>query len=123
MSGRPLRRVILPPMPRGRRTERKDQQLCAQVREALDVAFASAEDPILEALVVVEVAPHPDAGHLLVTLEQSWGDAAPETVRDAVEAIRPDLRHEIANSIHRKRIPTLAFQLVPAGTWRSQLED
>lgn len=88
------------------------------------MAFASADDPVLESVMVVEVTPDPDAAHLLVTLELTGDEPiAPEEVRGAVEALRPHLRHEVSQSIHRKRLPNLAYQLVPRGTWDARLAE
>jgi ribosome-binding factor A len=84
--------------------------LCAQARDALSLALASARDARLEDASILDVFPHPDASCLLVAV------AAPEARADDVRAAlaegRSWLRREVASEIHRSRAPELVFRVV-----------
>jgi ribosome-binding factor A len=94
--------------------ERKLVQLCGQVAEALGYALGSAEDPLLNDLLVASVEPDIGARRLRVTVfPPVWpGDAHAAAVRARLERATGFLRSEVAASIHRKRTPELVFRLV-----------
>jgi hypothetical protein len=69
----------------GRKGGRKTLQLCGQVAEALNYAFAGAcNDDVLRELTVVAVQPAPDEARLLVTV----GPALPDPC-DVAEVTAP----------------------------------
>ncbi len=107
-----------------RKENRKARQLCRQVAETLDLVLSGdCRDEVLQSLHVVSVDPVPDSSRLLVTLQS---DLPPEQFdyRLAAERLQEQagrLRSEVAASIDRKRVPTLAFQFAaPAGRSEGQ---
>lgn len=102
------RRRRRPAGPSGR-DERKDAQLCGQVREALGWALADG-DGSLSGAWIVEVLPDPHVGQLRVIVEVEPGEA--EAARDELDRRAGALRYEVANAIHRKKTPTLTFVVV-----------
>lgn len=87
-----------------RQAERKTQQLCGQVKRALNLAMTGE----LSDLYVEEVEAAPDCGRLLVHV------LVPEKmpVAEVMAALRregPRLRAEVASAITRKRVPDLCF--------------
>lgn len=96
------------------RAPRKTLQLCTQVRRALELAVLSVpSDEVLD-LSVEDVQPAPDDGRLLVVF-MAHGEAARQErgeVMIRLEALRPFLINEVAQSIHRSRMPELAFELI-----------
>ena len=92
-----------------RQGERKARQFCRQVQRALNLALADrdADDGVSD-LLVEEVSPAPDCGHLLVHVVIP----ADRSVMEALSALRRDssrLRSEVAMAITRKRAPELSF--------------
>jgi ribosome-binding factor A len=99
---------------------RKTLQLCGQVAEALNYAFAAVcNDDVLRELAVVAVQPAPDESRLLVTVEPALsGPCDPPKVLAHLQQALGKLRSEVATSIHRKKVPELTFCVVPAATDR-----
>jgi ribosome-binding factor A len=94
---------------------RKTQQLCQQVSQTLQQVLGEAADVRLQALLVTEVAPAPDASQLLVLLTPLAGGEIDFAEIDAALASAGGwLRSEVAAAIHRKRAPSLVFRVLPA---------
>jgi ribosome-binding factor A len=93
---------------------RKTQQLCAQVAEALNYAFAAVcHDDVLREVAVVTVEPAPNEGRLLVTVGPALpGPVDPAQVLAHVQEAVGKLRSEVASAIHRKKVPELTFAVV-----------
>jgi ribosome-binding factor A len=91
-------------------------QLCAEVERALGLTLAGeCEDPLLDQLVVFDVSPAPDAGRLLVRLVVTA--RPPPDLAAVYEALRRAqglLRTAVGAELHRKRVPELAFVVLPA---------
>jgi len=89
------------------------QQLCKQVRIALDAAFAcDCADPLFEDLQVVEVSMASGVTVLEVTLTAP--DQDPLLLKEIETRLRRAeglLRASISDMIYRKRLPRLRFQL------------
>lgn len=96
------------------RNLRKALQLCGQVRDALNRALPDCADPLLQVLYVDDVAPAPDAAHVLVVLGGGESRHYLETLA-ALNGVRPRLRAAIAAEITRKRAPDISFKLVVSG--------
>lgn len=94
------------------RLARKERQLCRQAREALGEALATLDDGVLMDVWVAAVEPAPDGSRLAVIV-QAPRDAALEDVRERLDRVAGYLRAEVAGAIHRKRAPTLVFQVLP----------
>lgn len=104
------------PRPASHGDPRKVHQLCAQVREILSLALAErCTDPLLERICLISVSPAPDSSRLLVTVALEPDDEVvdAEVVMDCLKRLRPELRHEIAMEISRKKTPDLVFDLAP----------
>lgn len=99
----------------GRRTSRKDWQLCRQVLETLSYVLSeNTQDEVLGDLLVCEVAPAPDATRLLVSvrcLDPVHGPA-PELILVHLQNVVGRLRSEVAASISRRKVPELIFRVV-----------
>ena len=94
--------------------DRKAQQLCAQAQRALAFAFESqCGDEVLAGLVVEAVVPMPTCARLLVVLRPYESVPDRDEVLRRLRAARGHLRAQVANAIHRKRTPELAFELLP----------
>lgn len=97
-----------------RNNKRKDSQLCAQARRALDLALASAQDSRLQSAWVREVLPSPDAAHLLAVVEAGPG-MDPGQLHEALQGAHGMLRAEVAAAISRRKAPDLRIEVVPSG--------
>jgi ribosome-binding factor A len=93
---------------------RKTLQLCSQVAETLNYAFAAiCNDDVLRELGVVTVKPAPNESRLLVTVGPTLpGPWDPIQVLAHVQQALGKLRSEVAAAIHRKKVPELAFRVV-----------
>lgn len=85
---------------------RKALQLCRQVEHALHLALAGCGDPVLQALCVETVRPHPDSSRLLVIVSSESPGAM-----DRLTAAGALLRREVAAAIHRRKTPDLMFEV------------
>ena len=95
--------------------DRKTLQLCAQVRRALDFALhAACEDPLFDDLEVVEVVPAPHAGRLRVTFGLTAAETGREEILPRLESARGRLTAEVAESINRRKVPELVFEVQAA---------
>ena len=98
-----------------RRNEQKEAQkaaqLCAQVREALSLSLAAIEDDVMLDLFVLDVTPAPDAGRLRVTVG-AGDEYTRDEILERVDHHMSALRAEVASSIHRKKTPTLVFEVL-----------
>lgn len=95
-------------------TSHKDLQVAKQVFEALSIALADLDDPVLDDLALAAVDPAPDASRLLVTLIATRPDADLEAARAAIDEVAGDLRADVAAELQRRRAPELSFRVVPA---------
>jgi ribosome-binding factor A len=91
---------------------RKDAQLCAQVAEALSLALAESADPSLDGLWVMEVEPAPHIGHLRVLI-QAGPESDLRAIQTKLEARLSYLRRQVGEAIHRKKVPSLSFAVLP----------
>lgn len=95
--------------------DRKAAQLCAQVRRALDFALSEAlSDSRLDAYIM-DVVPAPNTSHLMVLVQpaDAMDEAGLRTLQEAIMRCSGQLRMRVAESIHRRKTPTLSFQVVP----------
>ena len=92
--------------------DRKLKQLAREVHRVLAQALAELADPRVESAFLVEVRPAPDASRFAVQVSAGAGATVSE-VGAALEAARGHLRGELAAALARKRIPDLAFEVVP----------
>lgn len=95
--------------------DRKAAQLCAQVRRALDYGISEAlSDSPIDAYVL-DVMPAPNTSHLVV-LVQAASEADAEGIRELEDELQRHaglLRTTVAESINRRKTPTLSFRVVP----------
>ena len=94
---------------------RKTRQLCGQIAQTLNYAFASVcNDDVLRDLGVVAVQPAPDESRLLVTVGPALpGPCDPGQVLAHLQKALGKLRSEVAAAIHRKKVPELTFCVLP----------
>jgi len=95
--------------------DRKAAQLCAQVRRALDYGISEALSDSPQDAYVMDVLPAPNTSHLLVLVQP-----AAETDADGMRALEEELvrhagvlRTAVAESINRRKTPTLSFRVLP----------
>jgi ribosome-binding factor A len=119
--------------PSQKRSNRKALQLCHQIAQTLDQVLGwETGDELLRALTVLSVEPAPDSTRVLVTVCahpvatsglacQATGEAAcgfdlggPDTnqILEHLSRAAGRLRTEVAQTIHRKRVPELVFRVV-----------
>jgi len=104
---------------RTRKANFKALQLSKQVERAVSQTLASEWlSDALAGAAVASVEPAPDAGRLLVTvlLDPRATGADVGEARAALCAATAVFRAEVARSIHRKRVPELAFDVRPAAS-------
>ena len=77
-------------------------------------------EPCLRGLCVEQVIPCPNAGRLMVTLQQWDGDRVLDlaAVLGELARLKSYWRGQIGRAIHRKRTPDLVFQVLLAGAGR-----
>jgi hypothetical protein len=99
---------------RSRKRNWKVLQLCKQVERAATLVLEGEwnGDALLGA-AVASVEPAPDAGRLrvLVVLSPARGVGDVEDATAALLGLTAAFRAEVARSIHRKRVPELAFEV------------
>jgi ribosome-binding factor A len=90
--------------------------LCRQAQEAVTLALGdAAPDSRLDGAWVVSVDPAPGPDRLLVSVALAGraGENDLEAALAALVEMKPWLRSEVARAIHRKRVPDLAFRVMP----------
>jgi len=100
--------------PDRRKKNWKTEQLCKQVEHAVAMLVGELADDVLLGAAVASVEPWPDAARLRITVVLVSGKAQ-ENTQEAHEALTRAagvFRAEIARSIHRKRVPEIAFQVL-----------
>ena len=95
-------------------TDRKVQQLCAQVRRVLSQFLSlEARDDVLQSLFVEAVEPAPDASHLSVVVSVPKDlDLEQEEIQTRLENAKGVIRGELARAVSRRKVPELSFRLV-----------
>ncbi len=93
---------------------RKAFQLCRQVADTLQLVL-TGNDPALDGLSVIDVAPAPDSRRMLVILGVDADENLTATeVDEIMRCLRthvPRLRSEIAQTITRRKTPQLVFEI------------
>ncbi len=94
---------------------RKSAQLCAQVRRALDYGLSEVLSDSTHDAYIMDVVPAPNTSHLLVLVQpaSSLDDAGLRSLQEAIVRASGKLRTAVAETIHRRKAPTLSFQVVP----------
>jgi ribosome-binding factor A len=100
-------------MPGDNRRGHKDLQLCRQVQDALSLALADIDDPLLDELILESVTPAPNASRVEVTFVPSRIDLDVEAALERLNAVAGELRTEVASEVSRRRVPELVFRIVP----------
>jgi hypothetical protein len=90
--------------------------LCKQVRRIVSTVLSGeCGDPVLQDLLVEQVAPAPNASRLLITLFVRRPYATLVELLVRLDAVKGLLRARIAEGTVRKRVPELAFLVLPIG--------
>ncbi len=102
-------------IPSRKAMDRKAAQLCAQIRRSLEFIIPEALADTRWDALVLEVEPSPNTSHLLVHLQalQSLDPAEIRLLEQAVLDRMGLIRTSVAQSICRKRAPTLSFRILP----------
>lgn len=95
------------------RGETKVYQLCRQVEEAVSCALACAHNALIRDLYVAAVEPIRGTALLRVMVYVEHGEVEYEALGEALVAAMGYFRGEVARGIHRKRVPSLDFVIVP----------
>lgn len=95
-----------------RKPDRKQRQLCSQVEQAIDLAFGSSGDPLLQGCWVVDVRPAPTQAVLRVRV-RTWDAVDGQVLQDRLQTATPWLRSEVAAFVSRRRVPNLVIVWVP----------
>ena len=91
---------------------RKMEQLCAQIRHALELALLGVvQDEALMDLEVADVTPMPDPGRVRVRFLARGSRLDLDALQARIEAARGVLTAEVAQAITRKRVPELVFEV------------
>ncbi len=86
--------------------------MCAQVRQALDfIVPDSLQDTGYDALVV-SVQPAPNTGNLLVLLTGVDPNQDDRELRQAIVERAGSIRTSVAESIQRRKVPTLTYRVI-----------
>ena len=93
------------------RVRHKDLQLCRQVFDALTLALAELDDPMIDELVLDSVIPAPSASRVQVTLIPSHDGLDLDQALARLNAIAGALRQEVAAEVSRRRVPELVFRI------------
>jgi ribosome-binding factor A len=96
--------------------DRKAAQLCAQIRRALDYVIPEVLSETKFDAIVLDVEPAPNTSHLLVIL-QAIGQLDASEIRELDFEIAQragSIRTAVAQSIYRRKTPTLSFRIVPS---------
>jgi ribosome-binding factor A len=94
-----------------KKASRKGQQLCGQVKDALNTALPACADSLLQGLMVITVEPAPHTGRLLVVVSSS-ADVERTTITQALARATGFLRGEVAATISRRYTPELVFEII-----------
>jgi ribosome-binding factor A len=93
---------------RSARADQKTAMLCRQVQRALTLALGACGDDVLTSCYVDAVEPAPDASHLLVKLVAPPDASMPDLLQ-RLDRVSGTLRYEVAQSVSRKRVPSLSW--------------
>ena len=98
--------------------DRKTDQLCAQVQQALGFLLETeSTDESLQGFYVAAVTPYPNASRLLIELQQ-WDRNRSldlKTVLAHLAEAKTYWRLEVGRATNRKKTPDLMFQVLLAG--------
>ena len=92
----------------------KNEQLCAQVRRALEFALlGELHDERLLDVMVDDVRPGSEPGRMVATFAVADGATVEhiDEVRRVLESARGLLVAEVARAINRRRVPDLVFEV------------
>jgi len=87
---------------------RKALQLCAQVKDILNLTMGGLSYEVLQEIYVANVIPAPDSTQLLVIMN-TIGDH--DIAQAHVEKASGLLRLEVGRGINRKRVPQMRFEI------------
>ncbi len=93
-----------------KQASRKGQQLCAQVKDALQGALGECADEVLRDLTLLGVEPAPHTGRLRVLL--AAGEADPHAATEALHRASGFLRAAVAAAVSRRYTPELVFEVI-----------
>jgi len=98
------------------RQDRKTQQLCKQVERTLASVLPECKEELLRELSLLEVRAVAGTSRLEVVLvAPGWRQDELAQIEEGLDRARAYLRAEVAQAIHRKRVPELSFAVIAGG--------
>lgn len=92
---------------------RKVRQLCKHIEKTLNLVFdGELSDPLFNSLSIVSVRPSDMKSQIIVTVATSSTMEDSALIMQALQNVKGYLRSAVANSIRRRRVPDLNFQLL-----------
>lgn len=90
-------------------------RLASQIRDTLDLVIPQCGDPDLVSFAVGTVEPSAKGTTFVVQVYSTdhSADYDPRAVKEALEAVRPRLRAEVAKEVTRKNAPEFKFDVLP----------
>jgi ribosome-binding factor A len=98
-------------------TNHKNQQLCKEAQHTLSLVLnGELRDPVFDNLEIVDVSTNKDGQFLLVSINHINTGTPPDEkqILNRLQAIQGYIRSAIAQSVNRKRVPSLKFKLLQA---------
>lgn len=102
---------LLPSVHLAEKQSHKDKQLCKVAQRVLSLKMGEFSDPQLQTLSVIKVTSLHAGRSLLVVLSYSGLPEQEVLVQQSLHAVEGSLRTAIAQSVKRKRIAALKFEL------------
>lgn len=102
--------------PNARKPNRKGLQLCRQIARAISHALSwELGNDLLAQLQVESVQPAPNTARVAVFVSFDPSIASREAIETQLGAAAASLRVAAGSSIHRRRVPELAYVVLPRG--------
>ncbi len=97
-------------------SSRKGMQLGREARQTISMIFSGElSDPVFQDIEVIDVSASEDGQFLCVTLTQTDTDVELDEplVLEKCQAVQGFLRSAVAETVKRKRVPTIRFEWIP----------
>jgi len=89
---------------------RKNKQLCQQVVQAVNLTFAQIDSDVIASLYAKYGVPAPNTSRVLIYVTTQMKVSSVEIQRE-ISRYNGRLRREVAEMIHRRKVPSLAFMI------------
>ena len=91
-------------------------RLAGRIREILNLEIPESGNPLLSGFVVGSVLPS-GGGNFIAQVYSTVPGAVydPATIKAILDAMKPELRAEVAHEVTRKKAPYFKFEVLPPG--------